>query len=442
MNKDYLYFGIYGIIYRATNSVNRKVYIGQTVENLLQRKAKHFQDAKDKSKRIVFHKALNKYGKDNFEWDVIDVAKNAEELNNKEIFWIKHFNSHIKNNKGYNMTNGGLGSVGYKHRIEDVEKMMIIQRKRVESEGYIHPFLGKNHTDETKKTLSKIAEKRFENINNHPWLGRNHSEESKRKMSESQTGKMVGADNPRAEPVVQLSLEGEFIKKYDTLTDGAYSISNSASTGAISRCCSEDLKTIYGYIWIYEKDYNIEYVNYRVKLLNIMRGHSRVVVQLGLDGKFLNRWEEIKQASIAVYGKSSGDSSIINCCQFKSSQAFGYIWLYEEDYNDFLNGKISITVKQQSNKVSAVALDVNYNKVAEKDSVLKLSKFVNIHPETIRRHCRNKTLNLNKPKKHKNTYRFLYLSDYNAMLESGEIAKLQQEYQSTHSPPLQQGDSS
>lgn len=95
------------IIYKATNLVNDKIYIGQTINTLEYRKNQHFREAKSKRRHTVyFHNALNKYGYDNFVFEQIDTAKSQEELDEKERYWIRYYNS---NNKtyGYNLDSGG-----------------------------------------------------------------------------------------------------------------------------------------------------------------------------------------------------------------------------------------------------------------------------------------------------------------------------------------------
>jgi group I intron endonuclease len=95
---------IYGIIYEAINKINGKKYIGQTIHSLSIRRSGHFSKAKT-DKNIVFYQAINKYGKENFEWEIIDSADSLEELDYKEIYWIKFFNTYGQD--GYNMTLGG-----------------------------------------------------------------------------------------------------------------------------------------------------------------------------------------------------------------------------------------------------------------------------------------------------------------------------------------------
>jgi group I intron endonuclease len=95
---------IYGIIYCCTNLINNKKYIGQTKQKLQLRINTHLSVARTINKTAICQ-ALNKYGFDNFEWVVIDVAINQKELDYKETYWVKYYNTYSIN--GYNMTFGG-----------------------------------------------------------------------------------------------------------------------------------------------------------------------------------------------------------------------------------------------------------------------------------------------------------------------------------------------
>lgn len=89
------------IIYKVTNIINGKIYIGQTKQSLIRRWKQHVNN-KDNA---PFHNAIRKYGAENFTVEQIDVACSSEELNLKEIRWISYYNSIFP--YGYNMTTGG-----------------------------------------------------------------------------------------------------------------------------------------------------------------------------------------------------------------------------------------------------------------------------------------------------------------------------------------------
>ena len=93
---------MYGIIYKVTNLVNYKVYIGQTVQKLQKRWATH---CSTKSGCLALHNAIQKYGKENFIIQQIDVGDDRVHLNELEQYWIEIYNSVFPN--GYNLTEGG-----------------------------------------------------------------------------------------------------------------------------------------------------------------------------------------------------------------------------------------------------------------------------------------------------------------------------------------------
>lgn len=104
------------LIYKISNTINDKVYIGQTIRSLESRFARHIDDANKNLKTTnKFHRAINKYGKENFYIEQIDEAKSQDELNAKEKFWIKKYDSVMN---GYNTAEGGESGNTYKGRTE------------------------------------------------------------------------------------------------------------------------------------------------------------------------------------------------------------------------------------------------------------------------------------------------------------------------------------
>lgn len=96
------------IIYKVTNRINGKVYIGQTKQSLHKRWSNH---CCKNSHCSILHSAIKKYGAENFTVEQIDVAASKEELDKKEIYWISHFDSVAP--KGYNISLGGGGNRGH-----------------------------------------------------------------------------------------------------------------------------------------------------------------------------------------------------------------------------------------------------------------------------------------------------------------------------------------
>lgn len=94
----------YGRIYIIRNRINDKVYVGQTKVSLKLRFQNHLS-ASRKGKDYVIGKAIRKYGEDKFYIELLEECT-VEELNDREKYWIKFFNS--SNYKfGYNISIGG-----------------------------------------------------------------------------------------------------------------------------------------------------------------------------------------------------------------------------------------------------------------------------------------------------------------------------------------------
>lgn len=97
-----------GFIYKITNKINGKSYIGQTIQNVKERFYQHCATKCSQAiLNMVIHKAINKYGKSNFTIEVIEEVESTN-LNDRERYWIRYYDSH---NNGYNSTEGGQDGI-------------------------------------------------------------------------------------------------------------------------------------------------------------------------------------------------------------------------------------------------------------------------------------------------------------------------------------------
>jgi len=92
------------LIYKIENQVNGKVYIGQTMQSLRQRKAEHLTRLRANKRQHKLYQALRKYGEESFLFSEIAYVLNDEDLDAVEIAMIKQYNSF---ERGYNSTAGG-----------------------------------------------------------------------------------------------------------------------------------------------------------------------------------------------------------------------------------------------------------------------------------------------------------------------------------------------
>lgn len=139
---------MYGYIYKTTNTLNSKIYIGKRKGN--------FDKNYLGSGRYLLD-AVNKYGKLNFNVEIIEWCEDLNDQNQKEIYWIQYYRD--LNVPMYNIANGGDG-------------------------GNIYEYLSKEQIDNVKRKISECNKLGI--CGN---KGKQLSVEHKRKISESNKGK-------------------------------------------------------------------------------------------------------------------------------------------------------------------------------------------------------------------------------------------------------------
>jgi group I intron endonuclease len=229
------------IIYKAENIINGKVYIGQTRKKLHERIADHKYNSKLKDGH--FQRAIRKYGFDKFIWSIIDTAESFEELNEKEAYCVDYYDSY---NNGYNSTVGGEDNP--MNHAEIREKISVAKNKWYEKAGNNGAFLGKNHTEETKKKMRKAA------------LGRKRSEEDRAKQGKSRRKGIedgtitfpTGKDHPNSIQIEQVDIDtGEVINTFDSIVEAEIALKGKR-TGTIWKVISPECPhnhTAYGFEW-------------------------------------------------------------------------------------------------------------------------------------------------------------------------------------------------
>lgn len=200
-------------IYLIKNKINGHLYVGQAVD-IKKRWLNHQNRLNNNNGRPNLHlqSAWNKYGENNFEFYVLERCS-SNELNKREIYWIKKFNT-CHNQNHYNMNEGGASNFGYKHTLETKRRLSKLRKgkplsmehrrklslshknmsdevRRNISEGH----KGLKHSFETKRKISDSNKKFYKNNPNkikkgkeHPRYGKKHTEEVKRTIGEKNKG--------------------------------------------------------------------------------------------------------------------------------------------------------------------------------------------------------------------------------------------------------------
>ena len=207
---------IIAYIYKITNNINGKIYIGKTEFSVEKRFKEHCQDYKKREfEKRPLYSAMNKYGIDNFTIETIEKTDNPEE---REKYWIEYYGSF---KTGYNATMGGDGKkyIDYDLVVATYKEIPVVNKVA------------------EKLNISNDSVSRILHLKNVNVL-------SSTEASKISTGKIVN----------QYSLTGEYIQSFPSAKAAAESlnkitpISNGASSH-ITDVCRGKRKTAYGYKW-------------------------------------------------------------------------------------------------------------------------------------------------------------------------------------------------
>lgn len=131
---------MYGRVYYVRNKLSGKLYIGITTSTLRARWGSHCREAASGARRWLLHRAMAKYGIDNFEISVLEECEDRASLHEAECRWIANKRSFAP--AGYNMTLGGGGVSGFK-RSEEFKRQVSAR------------FLGRTVPEKTRKRMSE-----------------------------------------------------------------------------------------------------------------------------------------------------------------------------------------------------------------------------------------------------------------------------------------------
>ena len=163
-------------VYQIRNLINNKVYVGSAVD-INRRKREHYtQLSKGKHCNQKLQNAYNKYGVENFSFEIVESVKDLQQLISQEQYYIDKFNAV---NEGYNICPIAGNTLGVYPSNESRQKM---------SEAHKGVGKGIPKSEEHKKKISKSVSNSIKGENN-KYYGKHLSEEHKRKISLANKGK-------------------------------------------------------------------------------------------------------------------------------------------------------------------------------------------------------------------------------------------------------------
>lgn len=304
-----------GVVYKITNLINNKAYIGITTVGVEYRWKQHIHAAyyiKGSDSKSPFKKAIRKYGPKNFIVEIIDKEYNSlENLKQKEIKWIDYYHTCCvdPDGWGYNCTRGGDYT---DERIKiPVAQCDIIQGKIIKVFASIR--------DAERDLGLRICSISVPNATagGYCWIYLSDIEEK----TDSEIYNYIHDLYPML--VYQLDEHGEIVNIYKDAQQAKKSV-GAASAGNIISCCLGKRRQAMGYQWCYHKDLSIRL---HKDMKDFVPFHIPIV-QYGLNGIKIKTWNSGSEASQILH---ISDSHISSCCNGKRQSAGGYQWRYESD---------------------------------------------------------------------------------------------------------------
>ena len=151
------------------------------------------------------------------------------------------------------------------------------------------------------------------------------------KMSELTKNK-IGAANTIHRKIYSYDRNtGEFLKAYETLSDATKDV-GFKDNSSVSAVCNYRCKSRKGIIFRYADTAGLKYGEPLPAIEMEKSGNTRLcpILQYTTDGKFIKRWQCIRDAELA-FGHEQGKTLIWHCCNDKKPTALGYIWRYENE---------------------------------------------------------------------------------------------------------------
>lgn len=222
-------------IYKITNLITLNSYIGQS-KNIEERMRMHKYTSQNPNYvdyDSPLHRALRKYKDKDFSYEIVELCEESK-LNEREQYWIQHYDSFYH---GYNQTLGGQGckNNGKPVLLYDIEGKFIKEIKNAQALA--------DELSLSINTVRQVLYKNSKTLKGQYLVKYKNSQEEIIPFKTRQGGKRK---------VTQFSLDGTFIKTYNSITEASRILK--IDTSAITKCCKGKAKTCGGFKWRYEDD--------------------------------------------------------------------------------------------------------------------------------------------------------------------------------------------
>ena len=208
---------------------------------------------------------------------------------------------------------------------------------------------------------------------------------------------MKGENHLLSRKIIQLSLEGEYIKTWGCMIDVAKYFNINASN--ITKACKTRNSSCQGFVWVYEDEYD---PNKNYKYIKKLGSNSRSVIQLDYDGNFINKYDNITIAT--QFNENFTVVGIYKCCKGIRKSYKNFIWLFEEDYDKSKDYKYN--VKSEGKNKEVLVFDKDMNFIKEYKSISQASKDYEYCTSSIKNYLNHKHTEIK-------NHIFIYKEEYN-----------------------------
>lgn len=327
---------------------NGKIYIGIT----RRKPSIRWKNGKGYHSNIYMQNAINKYGWNNVKHEIIKTNLTLDEACKLERQFIDNFKSDIRE-FGYNIESGGTQGkeISNETRLKMSEAVKK-QRYKYSKKVYQYDLQGNfiktwfciidaihslNLKDKARNAITECCKGRSTTglrltAYNYIWLYDNNIEERLKQISSIKTSKF----NKHIIPIIQYTLDGKLVHKFNNASDAAKYISNKLNKDSINvhrnicATCYGKQKSAFGYVWLKESD-DIQKRLEEIKdsKWNKMVGvRSKPIQQYSLDGTFIEEYNSLTDACKALKLDMNCRSTISQCGNGIKKSAYGYKWKY------------------------------------------------------------------------------------------------------------------
>jgi len=350
-------------VYVHTNKINNKRYVGITSKKPEDRWQNGFGYSGQ-----VFYKAIQKYGWDNFDHEIIASNLTREEAENFERILILKLDSLVKHN-GYNVAIGGHTSTSETTPIYqfDIHGNLI--------KAYDGMYQVERELNIPSSNLTACCQGLVKQAFGFIWKYQKDVPDIE-KFKES----INFSDYDIWEPVYQFDMEQNFIAEYKNASDAMKHNPKWFSSSVLENCRG-NLKHACGYIWRFKKDVpDIE--GFKNVQIDMKKKHykGQPVLQFDLDGNFIREFETAKEAA-ELYNCTR--CTITYACTGRTRMGVGFLWRYKKDY---YGEKITYNPYVPKTK-SILQYDLENNLIAEYESMAQIEEMFGYNGTNIRGVC-------------------------------------------------------